>query len=53
MEDGQRDSQDYSNDQIDSIVDPVVKSRRSDIVSKEGSDYAEGWVAGIKDGMRR
>lgn len=38
MEDGQRDSQDYSNDQIDSIVDPVVKSRRDDIVSKGCGD---------------
>lgn len=45
-------TQDYTNDQIDGIVDGVMTEKVSQINSK-GSDYAEGWVSGVKDGMRR
>lgn len=43
---------DYTNEQIDKIVDPVVSERKEKIYSK-GQAYGDGWVSGFKEGMRK
>jgi hypothetical protein len=47
-----KQTQEYSNDQINEIVDGAVKDRREKIYSA-GKEYGDGWIAGIKEGMRR